>query len=205
MLLDVVDRSNKKVGEIEVSDGVFGAEVKPHLHWEIVRYQRAKRRRGTHKTRGRGEVRGSTRKLYRQKGTGRARHGDIKAPIFVGGGTVFGPQPRDYSYNPPKKVRRGALVSALSEKAAAGKIIVIDALEFDRPKTRQMLEVFGALSVGSGLVIDLSNDNLKLSVRNLPKCKFLRREGVNVYDVLHHDHIVITKAALGELNGVLDR
>lgn len=205
MLLDVVNRKNEKVGEIEVSDSVFGAEVKPHLHWEIVRYQQAKKRRGTHKTRGRSEVVGSTRKLYRQKGTGRARHGDIKAPIFVGGGTVFGPQPRDYSYNPPKKVRRGALISVLSEKAAAGRLIVIDALELEAPKTKEVVATCESLDVKSALFVDLDNENLKLSVRNLPKNKFLRREGVNVYDVLNHEHLIITQRALGELNGALNQ
>jgi large subunit ribosomal protein L4 len=205
MLLDVVNIKNEKVGEIEVSDTVFGAEVKPHLHWEIVRYQQAKKRRGTHNTRTRGKVRGSTRKIYRQKGTGRARHGDIKAPIFVGGGVIFGPQPRDYSFNPPKKVRRGALISALSEKASDGRVIVVDSLDFDQPKTRQAVDTLKTLGVESALVVDLENENLKLSVRNLPKSKFLRREGVNVYDLLRHDHVVITQDAMGELNGALDR
>lgn len=205
MLLDVVNIKNEKVGEIEVSDTVFGAEVKPHLHWEIVRYQQAKKRRGTHNTRTRGKVRGSTRKLYRQKGTGRARHGDIKAPIFVGGGVIFGPQPRDHSFNPPKKVRRGALISALSEKASNGRVIVVDSLDFDQPKTREAVDTLKTLGVESALVVDLENENLKLSVRNLPKSKFLRREGVNVYDLLRHDHVVITQDALGELNGALDR
>lgn len=205
MLLDVVDKSRKKVGDIEVSDGVFGADIKPHLHWEVVQYQRAKRRRGTHSSRTRGQVKGSTRKIYRQKGTGRARHGDVKAPIFVGGGKAFGPQPRDYSYRPPQKVRRGALRSALSEKAESERVIVVEELEFDEPKTRQAAELLAELGVESALFVDGGNENLSLSVRNLPKSKYLRHDGVNVYDLLRYEYVVITKEALGELNGALDR
>lgn len=203
MKLDIVNEAKEKVGDIEVSDEVFGAEVKPHLHHLMVRYQMAKRRRGTHATLNRKNVTGSTRKLFRQKGTGRARHGDIKAPIYRGGGIVFGPMPRDYSFKVPRKVRRGALRSALSEKVAAGRLIVVDRFEWDAPRTRRAVSAFGSLEVRRVLVVDGENETLRLSVRNLPDSKYLRADGVNVYDVLNHEYLVITESALRALDGAL--
>ena len=133
------NQSAQEVGEIELADAVFGADIKPHLHWEIVKMQRANARAGTHSTKTRAEVRGSTKKIYRQKGTGNARHGARKSPIFVGGGVAHGPRPRDYSYTVPKKVRAAALRSAISTRATGGDLIVIDQFNFDAPKIKAVV------------------------------------------------------------------
>lgn len=191
--LDVLNLSGEKVSEIELADTVFGAPVKEHLLWEVVTAQRAARRRGTACTKGRSEIRGSTKKLYRQKGTGRARHGSIKAPIFVGGGTVFGPKPRSYAKATPKKVRQGALRSALSLRAKEQRLVVLDNLELPEIKTKNMVKVLETLGVKSGLIVDdKQNQVLVKSVRNLPKSKYLAPEGLNVYDVLKYDTLVLT-------------
>lgn len=203
MKLDVFNLKNEKVGEVEVSDVVFGTDVKPHLHHEVVRYQMAKRRAGTHATLTRHFVSGSTRKLFKQKGTGRARHGSIKAPTFVGGGVAHGPQPRDYSFKLPKKMRRGALRSVLSQKQAEGKLKVVSAFELESPKTRVAVGHLTSLGASKALVVDLKNDQLKLSIRNLPNAKYLQTDGLNVYDMLAFDHLVITEAAVKHIDGVL--
>ena len=203
MKFDVYNLKNDKVGEVEVSDDVFGTEVKPHLHHEMVRYQMAKKRRGTHAVLNRAAVAGTTKKAYRQKGTGRARHGSHKAPVYVGGGVVFGPSPRSYAFNVPKKVRRAALRSVLSEKAAGGKLKVVDAFSLDAPKTKRAAAGIDALGAGSALVVDVENANLKLSVRNLPNAKFLQAVGLNVYDVLRYDHLIVTQAAIEAIDGAL--
>ncbi len=203
MKLDVFNLKNEKVGEVEVSDVVFGTDVKPHLHHEVVRYQMAKRRAGTHATLTRHFVSGSTRKLFKQKGTGRARHGSIKAPTFVGGGVAHGPQPRDYSFKLPKKMRRGALRSVLSQKQAEGKLKVVSAFELESPKTRVAVGHLTSLGTSKALVVDLMNDQLKLSIRNLPNAKYLQTDGLNVYDMLAFDHLVITEAAVKHIDGVL--
>lgn len=203
MKLDVYNLENAKVGEVDVSDEVFGAPVKPHLHHEVVKWQLARRRRGTHKVKSRSEVKGSGRKLFKQKGTGRARHGDIKAPIFVGGGQVHGPTPRDYSYKLPKKVKRGALRSALSQKVAEGRVKVVDGFELNAPKTKEALSALSALGAVNALVVDVDNETLKLSVRNLPKSKFVPTIAVNVRDLIHHDYLVITRGAIEAIDGVL--
>jgi large subunit ribosomal protein L4 len=203
MKLDIYNLQNDKVGEVEVSETVFGAEVKQHLHHAVVRYQLAKKRAGTHASLTRGEVSGSTRKLFKQKGTGRARHGSIKAPIFVGGGVVFGPTPRDHSHKLPRKVRRGALRSALSQKVEEGKLKVVDAFALPAPKTKALVQHLTQLGVSRALVIDIDNETLKLSIRNLPTSKFLKTGGINVRDIVHYDHVVITEAAIREIDGVL--
>lgn len=203
MKLDVYNLENAKVGTVDVSDEVFAAPVKPHLHHEVVKWQLARKRRGTHKVKGRSEVAGSGKKLFKQKGTGRARHGDIKAPIFVGGGQIHGPQPRDYSYKLPKKVKRGALRSALSQKVAEGRVKVVDAFDLAEPKTKAALGALAALGAVNALVVDIENDSLKLSVRNLPKSKFVQSVGVNVRDLIHYDHLVITRGAIEAIDGVL--
>lgn len=203
MLLDVVNLQNSKVGQVEVSDAVFGAEVKPHLHWEMVRYQMAKRRAGTHSTKTRSQVTGSTRKLYKQKGTGRARHGAVKAPIFVGGGVAHGPTPRDYTMRTPRKVRRGALVSLLSQLVRDGRLTVVDGWALETPRTKDALQVLAALGAPKTVVVDADNPSLQKSVRNLSTAKYLQIEGVNVYDLLKYEHLVITRDAIAQLNGVL--
>ncbi len=197
MQIDVVNISGKKVGQIEVADAVFGAQVKEHLLWEMVTAQRAARRAGTHATKTRKFVRGGGRKPFKQKGTGSARQGSTRSPQFVGGGTVFGPHPRSYEYTVPKKVKRAALVSALSLRAKENKVIIVDDFELTAPKTKQMAGVLKTLGYPSALVVDgKHNLNLSKSVRNLPASKCLPPEGLNVYDILDYPALVIAKGAI---------
>jgi large subunit ribosomal protein L4 len=191
----------KSVGEIELSDDVFGAEVNEDLFYDVLKAQLASRRRGTASTKGRSEVRGSTRKIFKQKGTGSARHGSIRAPIFVGGGTSHGPKPRSYAYRPPRKMRLGALKSALSMKLKEGRLTIIDDFSLAGVKTKQLANVLSTLEVSkSAVIVDAKdNDNLRLSARNLPKHTFLPPEGVNLYDLLRHEHLVMTKSAVAAL------
>ncbi len=203
MKLDVYNLQNAKVGEVDVSDAVFGAEVKPHLHHEVVRYQLAKKRAGTHKVKSRSEVARTTKKLYKQKGTGNARHGSRRAPIFVGGGVAFGPTPRSHAIKVPRKVRRGALRSVLSQKVGEGKLKVVDSWDMDAPKTKLALSQIQALGATSALVVDVENEKLKLSVRNLPQSKFLKTGGLNVRDLVHYDHVIITQSAIQQIDGAL--
>ena len=196
MNVPVYDLDGNTVGEVELSDAVFAAPVKPHLFWETVRWQLARRRAGSAGTKGRSDVRGSGAKPYRQKGTGRARRGTMRAPHHVGGGVQFGPQPKDHGYRLNKKVRRAALKAALSLRAGEeGRLVVLDGFEVERPRTRRVAEVLGKLGAGKALIVDGGNDNLSLSARNLANAKYLPPEGLNVYDVLRFDTLLITKNA----------
>jgi large subunit ribosomal protein L4 len=201
MELDVIDRQGTPVEKIAVADGTFAAEVKTHLFHQVVRMQLAKRRRGTASTKTRGEVSGGGRKPWRQKGTGRARQGSTRSPLWRGGGVALGPKPRDYAYKLPKKVRRAALRSALSMKTQEGLLKVIDRLDLPAPKTRQMVSFLRDLGVGKAVVILLADDNLnvQLAARNLPGVKVLRVEGTNIYDLLAHDYLLCTREALIKL------
>jgi large subunit ribosomal protein L4 len=201
MELDVIDRQGTPVEKIAVADGTFAAEVKTHLFHQVVRMQLAKRRRGTASTKTRGEVSGGGRKPWRQKGTGRARQGSTRSPLWRGGGVALGPKPRDYAYKLPKKVRRAALRSALSMKTQAGLLKVIDRLDLPAPKTRQMVSFLRDLGVEKAVVILLADDNLnvQLAARNLPGVKVLRVEGTNIYDLLAHDYLLCTREALIKL------
>jgi large subunit ribosomal protein L4 len=202
MQLDVVDMQGKKVGQVDVADAVFGAPVREHLLWEVVNAQRAGWRAGTHATRTREFVRGGGKKPYRQKGTGNARQGSTRAPQFVGGGVVFGPHPRSYRYTVPRKVRKAALASALSLRAREKKIVIVDRLALEAPRTKRIAEVLKALGLESALVVDgKENVNLARSVRNLAEAKCLPPEGLNVYDVLNHTGLVIAKDALRAVEG----
>ncbi len=208
--IDVLDKQGQKVGEVELSDKVFAAKVSDHVLWEVVRAQRAKKRAGTASTKGRSEVVGSTRKLYRQKGTGRARHGSIKSPVYVGGGTVFGPKPRSYELKVPRKVRRAAMRGALSHKVAEGKLVVVDDLSLDEIKTKRVAEMLEAFGARKALLVDSAdNKRLRLSTRNLADHMFLPAEGLNVYDVLRHDTLVVSletaKAVDEKLSGEIKR
>ena len=203
MKLEVYNISNEKVGDIDLQDSIFGAEVKPHLHHEVVLYQLSKRRAGTHQAKTRGEINATTRKMYKQKGTGRARHGSRRAPTMVGGGKAFGPRPRTYDYAVPKKVRRGALRSALSEKMAAGKIKIIDQWSLEAPKSKAASQSLQALGTLNALVVDVDNQNLRLSVRNLANAKFLLSKGINVYDILKYENLILTKDAVVAIEGAL--
>jgi large subunit ribosomal protein L4 len=192
----VYNLRREESGEIELADDVFGAEVNEALLYDIVKAQLASRRAGTAKTKGRAEVRGSSRKLYKQKGTGRARHGSIRAQQYVGGGKAHGPQPRSYAYRPTRKQRLGALKSALSLKLQEGALTIVDNFQLQEVKTKGLVEVLGVLKVGEGvLLVDVLNENLQLSARNLPNSQFLPPEGVNVYDLLRHEHLVLTRDA----------
>ena len=200
MQIDIVNIEGKKVGSADLADAVFGTKVKDYLLWELVKAQQAAKRAGTHATKTRANVRGGGKKPYKQKGTGNARQGSIRAPNFAGGGKVFGPHPRSYAYNVPKKVKRAALASALSLRAQEKKLVVIDALAFDAPKTKRMAGILKALGADKALVIDgKENANLFKSVRNLPRAKALAPEGLNVYDILNHPGLVIAAGAIKQV------
>ena len=197
----VYNQDMKSVGEVELSDEIFGAQVNEDLFYEVLKAQLASRRQGSANTKNRSVVAGTTHKLYRQKGTGGARHGNKKAPSFVGGGRAHGPKPRSYAYRPPRKMRLGALRSALSLKLQEGRLLVIDDFTLEAVKTKRLASVLGTLEVNKSAIIvdDASNENLRLSARNLPKHQFLPPEGVNLYDLLRHEHLVVTKQAVEAL------
>jgi large subunit ribosomal protein L4 len=197
MKVDVFNLKREKVGELELSDEVFGTEVKEQLFYEVVKAQLASKRAGTAAAKERAAVSGSTKKLYRQKGTGRARHGSIRAPTFAGGGQAHPPKPRDWSYRPPRQVRIGALKSALSLFLKEGRLIVVDKIELPEIKTKKLAGVLDALKADKKALVvdDNGNEKLKLSIRNLENHQFLPPEGVNVYDLLRHDHLVVSRNA----------
>jgi large subunit ribosomal protein L4 len=198
--VDVLNLKRDKVGSLTLSDDVFGAEVANHLMHEVVIAQHASQRAGTSAAKERSAVRGSSRKIYRQKGTGRARHGSIRAPLFVGGGRAHPPKPQDWSRRPPRRVRLAALKSALSLRLKEGKLLVVDSFELAEVKTKVLAGILKTFDVRKVLLVDgRANSNLKLSVRNLPKSQFLPPEGLNVYDILHHDHLILSKDAVREL------
>ncbi|MGE5819691.1 MAG: 50S ribosomal protein L4 [Deltaproteobacteria bacterium] len=180
-----------------LKEEIFGVKSRPHLLHQAVVMQLANRRAGTAATKSKGFVSGGGKKPWRQKGTGRARAGSIRSPIWVGGGTVFGPQPRDYSYRLPRKARREALLSALSLKNRDGKILVLDKLELEEAKTRLMVKALAELRVESALiVIAQADDKIERAARNLPKIKVIRVAGLNVYDLVRYDHLIFTEGAL---------
>lgn len=180
-----------------LNEAIFGAKTRAHLLHQAVLMQLANRRAGTAATKSKGFVRGGGKKPWRQKGTGRARAGSIRSPIWVGGGTTFGPQPRDYSYRMPRTARREALLSALSLKNRDGKIVVVDRFDLDQAKTKLMVQALAELKVESALIIIAQSDaKIERSARNLPKVKVLRVEGLNVYDLLRYEHLILTDVAL---------
>jgi large subunit ribosomal protein L4 len=196
----VKNLSGKGVGEIELSDTVFDATVNESVLYDVLKAQLASKRKGAASAQTRAEVSATSRKLYKQKGTGNARHGSRRAPIFVGGGTVHGPKPRDFSYRPPRKMRLGALKGALSLKLREGKLQVVKDFELAEIKTKKLVEVLGKLKVDSGaLIVDGDNDKLRLSARNLQNHSVLPPEGVNLYDLLRHEHLVLTQTAVEAL------
>lgn len=214
MKIEVVDLNNKATGEIDLEETIFGVEVREHLFWEVVNWQRARRRAGTHKVKTRSEVRGGGRKPWRQKGTGRARAGTTRSPVWVGGGTVFGPTPRDYSYSMPKKKRRAALCSALSMKVEKGQLKVVEDWQLPEIKTKLAIKALQALETPKALVVDVTrrndeaaavehNDNLRLSVRNLKNAKYLAAEGLNVEDILRYDYIIMSRSAVEQVQEAL--
>ncbi len=189
---DVYNLNGEKIGQAELSDAVFGAEIKTHIMWEVVRAQMAAKRAGTHSSKTRSEVSGGGRKPYRQKGTGLARQGSTRAPNHVGGGKVFAPKPRDYSFSVPKKARRVALKSSLSLRAQEKRLILVQDLDIGEIKTRKMAEILKKLGARKALVVeDSSNQNVAMSMRNFQEHKWLPPEGLNVYDVLNHDTLIM--------------
>lgn len=193
-----------QVGEIALNDNIFGAKVNKALLHEAVTMQLASRRQGTASVKNRSAVRGGGRKPWRQKGTGQARVGSRRSPLWTGGGIIFGPTPRDYDYKLPKKARRQALRSALSAKVAAGEIIVVDNFNITEPKTKVMSGILGNLKANKALVVTSEMDaNLYKSARNISGVLTMITEGLNVYDILAHDHLVITKDAVGKVEEAL--
>jgi large subunit ribosomal protein L4 len=203
MEANVVNIQNQPVEKVNLNENIFNTEVKEHTVWEVIKWQLAARRAGTASTKTRAEVRGSRRKILPQKGTGNARHGDKKANIFVGGGVAHGPHPRDFYYALPKKVRKKALKGVLSMKLKDGELIIIEDFTFDEPKTKKAIEVlknFGLEKSKILLVIADKDINVIKSFRNLPKAKVLQVEGLNTYDILNADKVLIMKSALEKIN-----
>jgi large subunit ribosomal protein L4 len=202
--LNVYDIEKNKVSEIELSDSIFGVEIHEGLIYDVVRMQMAAKRLGTSSTKGRSDVRGGGRKPWRQKGTGRARVGTIRSPIWRGGGVTFGPKPRDYSYRVPKKMRKAALISALSMKAKEERILILRDFPMEEIKTKKFKEVMDRFGLKSVLfVLDKSNPLLEKSSRNLKEIKMMRTEGVNVYDLLKYDSLVFLEPAVKMLEGAM--
>jgi len=200
----VYNMEGKQVGELELNDAIFGVEVNQDLMHKVVVSQLANRRQGTVATKNRSAVRGGGRKPWRQKGTGRARQGSIRSPQWVGGGVVFGPTQRDFSYRLPKKARRAALKSALSAKVASGNIVVLDELKLDVPKTKVIADMLKTLDVQKPLVVTAEWDtNVELSTRNIPGAVVAKSMGLNVYDILNSQKLVITQDAISKLEEVL--
>ncbi len=201
----VFNVQGQQVGEMALNDEIFGIEVNEAAIHDTVVMQLANRRQGTVATKTRGLVRGGGRKPWRQKGTGRARHGSIRSPLWVGGGTIFGPNPRSYKYRIPKKVRRLALKSALSAKVGSGELVVLDNLALTQPKTREMVGILDNLKVTDKalIVIPGKDVNVELSARNIPGVKTLSAGDLNVYDIVAHDRLVITKEAVAKVEEVL--
>lgn len=201
---ELLDIKGEKVGEVEIRDEVFNVEVKPYLIHDVIKMQLANRRSGTASTKTRSEVNRSGAKAYRQKGTGRARHGSMRSPIFRGGGVAFGPKPRDYSYLLPKKVRRSALRSALTLRYTGSNMKVIDKIAFDAISTKSFNNIIKTLNVTKPLfVIDGKDETIEKSARNIPFTKVLRAEGLNVYDLMKYENLILTIDALRKIEGVL--
>jgi large subunit ribosomal protein L4 len=201
---DVYDIDKKKVSQIELNDAVFDAEANPDVMYEVVRMQMASKRRGTASTKERGDIRGGGKKPWRQKGTGRARAGTTRSPLWRGGGTVFGPSPRSYAYKLPKKVKKMALVSALSMKFNEQRIIILKEFPLEEIKTRKFKEVIDRFGLKKALfVLDKSNPVLEKSSRNLSDIKMIKSEGINVYDLLDHEYIVLLEPTVKMIEGAL--
>jgi large subunit ribosomal protein L4 len=205
MNLDVVNSQNEKVGTLDLSDEVFGGRIKDHLVWESVVHANAAERRGTHMTKTRGLVSGTGKKPWRQKGTGRARVGEARNPLWRKGGTVFGPQPRSYDYSVPKKVEKGALRAALAARIRDEAVVVVDQLAADSVKTKAAVEMLKRLGVtGKGLLVDLKlDDKLALAVRNIDGVRSVESGRLTARDLAGGGRIVVTRAALERLQEVL--
>jgi large subunit ribosomal protein L4 len=204
MKIDIVNTDNKKVGSLELSDDVFGGRLNSALIWESVVHTNASKRRGTHMTKNRALVAGSGRKPWKQKGTGRARVGEVRNPLWRHGGTVFGPQPRSYDFRLPRKVKRGAIVAALAQRIQDGALVVVDELSATESKTKAASELLKRLGAdGKALLIDVQpNEKLGLAVRNLPGVQFLSSSRVGARDVMNASRVIATKAAVEKLQAL---
>jgi len=200
----VYDMTNNKVGDMELNENIFAVEINEGLLHQAVVMQLASRRLGTHATKTRGMVKGGGRKPWRQKGTGRARAGSRRSPVWVGGGTVFGPQPRKYGFSMPRKQRRLAIKCALSDKVKSGEFVVLDSLNFEQPKTKQMVKLLKDFSVETKTLFITGGEtpNVDLSARNIPGVKAISTKGLNVYDILNHNKLFITKDAIARIEEV---
>jgi len=201
--LAVYDIGNQKVSDVEVDERVFGVEIKPSLFYDAVRHDLATQRKGTAATKNRTLVRGGGAKPWRQKGTGRARAGTRRSPLWRGGGTIFGPMPRSYDFSLPKKVKEAALRAALSLKRQEGKLIVLDSFPLEGFKTQKVLEVLKKFQVENALIVtDEKNPFLERSARNIPGLQVLRHIGLNVYDILNHEHLILLRPVVQRIQGV---
>ena len=203
--IKILDLNSKEVGEIELLDAVFGVEMNESLIHEAVRSFMANRRSGTSATKVRGDVSGAGRKLWKQKGTGRARIASLRSPLWKGGGNVHGPQPRDWSYNLPKKMRKRAMCAAISERLREGNLVIVDEWKLEQPKTKDFLNTLGSLKLtGKTLIVDsLKNTNLMLASRNVHTAKVVNSYGVNIYDLVYHQKLVLTPKSAEELTDIL--
>ncbi|RJP60333.1 MAG: 50S ribosomal protein L4 [Deltaproteobacteria bacterium] len=202
-VLDVYDIEKRKISEINLNDDIFNVEIKPHLISDVVIMQQTNRRRGTASTKNRAMVRGGGVKPWRQKGTGRARVGSRRSPLWVGGGTVFGPTPKDYSYSLPKKVRREALKSVLTLKLKEDKITVLDSFKLKEIKTKVLMQTLRNLDIENVLIIDQDNLNLERSARNIQNAKVLPPEGLNVYDILKYENLILVMPSVEKIEARL--
>jgi len=203
-VVDVQSQTGEKISQTDLNNAIFNINVKSSVMHEVVTMQLANRRSGSAAVKHRSDVRGSGRKLFRQKGTGRARRGDIKSPLLRGGGVVFGPDPKSYSYKIPKKVKRIALKMALSTKFQENNLVVIDQFELEQIKTKEFLKVVNALNIKNALIItDKKNKNLELSSRNIPNIKVLCTKGLNVYDILKYKKLILLKSSIEDIEGRL--
>ena len=203
-VVDVINNQGEKVSKVELSDELFNVSVKKSVLHEVVTMQLAARRSGTATVKRRSDIRGSRRKLYRQKGTGRARRGDIKSPLLRGGGVVFGPEPRSYAAKVPKRVKKLALKMALSSKFQDENLVVLDDFRLEQIKTKTFLEIISRLNLGSSLIVThTKNEILERSSRNVPGVKVLRSEGLNVYDILKYEALVLLEPSIQGIEGRL--
>ncbi|MBA4418566.1 MAG: 50S ribosomal protein L4 [Syntrophus sp. (in: bacteria)] len=203
-IAELIDIKGEKIGEVEIKDEIFNCEIKPYLIHDVVTMQLANRRSGTASTKTRKDVRGGGKKPFKQKGTGRARQGTSRSPLHPGGGTIFGPHPRDYHYLVPKKVRRSALRSALTVRYTGSNLRILDKLELSEISTKSFSAIIKTLSLKKPLfVIDRKDETIEKSARNIPYVKILRTEGLNVYDVIKHENLIFTLDALRKIEEVL--
>jgi large subunit ribosomal protein L4 len=200
---DVVDLNNSKTGSVELNDAIWAAQPRKYLLTEVVHWHRAKRRAGTHDTQQRADVNSTTKKPYKQKGTGNARQGDLKGPHMIGGMVALGPTPRSYAYKMPKAKRRAALATALSVRAKEGNLRIVKDFELGEIKTKTVVAALDKLGTAKALIVDGDNDNLKKSARNLADSRYIHLDGINVYDVLKYPGLVVTESAAKQIEAKL--